>query len=974
MSSVEAHGIIQHSVQDELRTDFGHRPIMNYRPLPNRGNTMPTTVFDTLESRTLLSIVPGPFQTLGTAVPLNSMDAASDANGNGIVVWQDGFRVKAQRLNVDGSPVGPVTDLNFGTRPTVAMEPDGDYIVAWEGGPLPVEDYYNKDSFGFRRYEADGTPKDNVQSAGIRGGYRSGNYSPSLAVNVEGEFIIGYSYSSAYYDTTTYYYARYDQAGNFTGGGTPSNARTYENTRPPAIAIQGDGDVLIAHGSFDIYYNQDRPGFVQLQRFNAADKADPPVRLAVDQYHPNRVNQFGEPVRIQTNSDPQIALAADGNGIATWTRGTARTAEATGDQFEYDSDIVAVSFNAAGQLTGSVRRVNEVTEGRQAIPRVAVNADGSFVVAWQEFGAANAGVIPLAARHLNADGTPSGTVLALGSIDEAKLLAFEALGDGANGFNFIWAGNRNDTSSNIRMRTVSIVQPGTARVSANTVFVQATAGPDDIALATINGKLRVTLNSKVLGIFTARKVVLDSGAGDDRVTGSISNPAVVFAGTGNDVVRFAASNGPVTVFAGAGADSVEGSSVDDLIDGEGGNDTLRGLRGNDFLRGGDGAGRDSLYGSAGNDTLVAGLGADVLSGGTGNGDVADYSARLTSVNLSADRAANDGVTGEGDNILADVEILTAGEGNDTVTGSDYAITLRGGAGSDLLRGSSKGDNLDGESYYGEDSVYGLAGNDTLRGDITHGGIGNDKQNGEIAYGGNGNDTLTAETVYGEAGNDFLIGGSWAYGGEGADTLAGGAHLDGGAGPDTFVETGGQSGVDYSGRTTPLSLSLDGISNDGAPGEGDNILQATWIYGGSKNDHITVTAGYVPTRGYVGVYGGAGNDTITSSTSPLQAFGGTGNDDIVGGSGEDYLCGEEGADSILGKGGSDFVYGSSGNDTLRGGAGNDFLHGDAGNDLLFGDPGNDRFFSRDSAVDTVDGGLGVDSMENSDSFDILINIP
>lgn len=78
-------------------------------------------------------------------------------------------------------------------------------------------------------------------------------------------------------------------------------------------------------------------------------------------------------------------------------------------------------------------------------------------------------------------------------------------------------------------------------------------------------------------------------------------------------------------------------------------------------------------------------------------------------------------------------------GNDTVTGTKLADTLRGYAGNDVIKAGA-----------GNDKVYGGTGNDTL-----HGEAGNDK-------------------LYGEAGNDKL------YGGLGSDTLTGGT------GSDTFV--------------------------------------------------------------------------------------------------------------------------------------------------------------------------------------------
>jgi Ca2+-binding RTX toxin-like protein len=88
----------------------------------------------------------------------------------------------------------------------------------------------------------------------------------------------------------------------------------------------------------------------------------------------------------------------------------------------------------------------------------------------------------------------------------------------------------------------------------------------------------------------------------------------------------------------------------------------------------------------------------------------------------------------------------------------------GVAGRVFGRGTTGGDNLKVDS---SDMLYGLAGNDVLRGNSL------------------------ANAVYGDAGADYLLGGAGAdklVGGLGADTLVGGAGRDsltGGAGNDTF---------------------------------------------------------------------------------------------------------------------------------------------------------------------------------------------
>jgi Ca2+-binding RTX toxin-like protein len=119
--------------------------------------------------------------------------------------------------------------------------------------------------------------------------------------------------------------------------------------------------------------------------------------------------------------------------------------------------------------------------------------------------------------------------------------------------------------------------------------------------------------------------------------------------------------------------------------------------GDDTLEGGDG--NDTIRGQGGSDTLVDGSGGDVLDGG-GQSDSIRY-ASSTDVTVTLDGAANDGRSGEGDNVT-DVETLITGSGNDRLTGSSDDETFDGGSGNDVLNPGA-----------GTDTVRGAAGADLI---------------------------------------------------------------------------------------------------------------------------------------------------------------------------------------------------------------------------------------------------------------------
>jgi hypothetical protein len=111
------------------------------------------------------------------------------------------------------------------------------------------------------------------------------------------------------------------------------------------------------------------------------------------------------------------------------------------------------------------------------------------------------------------------------------------------------------------------------------------------------------------------------------------------------------------------------------------------------------------------------------------------------------------------------------------------------------------------------------------------------------------------------------------GGDGADRLVGGIQtddfLDGGPGADSFEAGGGyENRVSYGGRTAPVAVSLDGVANDGEPGEGDNIPDNVRVEGGAGADRIDGDEGANALNGGMGddvINGGGGSDFIGETT-------------------------------------------------------------------------------------------------------------
>lgn len=91
----------------------------------------------------------------------------------------------------------------------------------------------------------------------------------------------------------------------------------------------------------------------------------------------------------------------------------------------------------------------------------------------------------------------------------------------------------------------------------------------------------------------------------------------------------------------------------------------------------------------------------------------------------------------------------------------------------------------------------------------------------------------------------------------------------------------------------------------------------------------------------------GNDSFQNKTSlKSNAWGGNGDDTMIGGSAQDFFDGEAGNDKLFGGGGRDFLFGGANNDFLDGGGSfttgvyTQFFDGQA--DFLSGGTGADKF--------------------------------
>jgi Ca2+-binding RTX toxin-like protein len=296
------------------------------------------------------------------------------------------------------------------------------------------------------------------------------------------------------------------------------------------------------------------------------------------------------------------------------------------------------------------------------------------------------------------------------------------------------------------------------------------------------------------------------------------------AGSGNDTLNGGAGND--TLSGGAGNDTLNGGAGDDTLNGGEGDNIINGGDGDDVIKAGDG--KDTIDAGAGNDIVYASLGADHEDGGEGVDTfiveaeldyVPMFDLELETVYLLGGEPGTQNSIRNFENVTiisngsfgikgdANVNVLTADKGDDTVIGGGGNDTLNGGAGNDTLNGGA-----------GNDTLNGGGGNDTI---VYAKGDGNDTIIDFVA----GTDTLEYQDFTDQEKSSFVE--SITDSGDTLITLSDGATITlkkptqdigilFGSEADTKTSVPDQTLVFKSGTDTTLSLSsgkLESLSED-----------------------------------------------------------------------------------------------------------------------------------------------------------------
>lgn len=562
---------------------------------------------------------------------VNAPTVAMAPDGRFIVVW---YRrtpepaVMARRYLASGVAEGDAFQISRDTHfysfgPSVAVQPSGAFAVAWDGPSNGDEQNPQPGDIRFRGYNASGLPS--TPEIVLTGGRHSVEFAPSVALDATGRAVVTWTATST---------------------GTPDNT----------VAADAHAQFLDSSG-------------VPVGPVVTLDKADKPSAFLA-----------------------RAAMTPAGQVAITWSTGDLSASPAV-------ADVMIRRHSPSGSPLGDAQQVNEIPGGYQLLAPVAVDADGDAFVSWtaydSNFNRSARG------RRYDAQGVPTSGDFAIGG-NAARLTSVAADADGDH--HFVWlepttadenafrlvgqrhvgpepvdlsiaiaaspavvapgdevryrltVGNAHAVSGLTGIPTIdaaigaatggriSITVPvGAAVVDAGGTGWQCASDPGGILQCTADAPLLASTQSGTDLVLTAPAqegslalAAAVSGQQHDPTPANNRDQASTSVSTaaGRDPCATAVATTGCTVNGVAGQrcvgsastdDVILGTSRDDVILDSGGRNRILGGHGNDLICGGDGPddlrgdnGRDRLHGGGGDDSLAGGNGDDELVGGPGN--------------------------------------------------------------------------------------------------------------------------------------------------------------------------------------------------------------------------------------------------------------------------------------------------------------------------------------------------------------------
>lgn len=909
---------------------------------------------------------------------------ASLADGNFVVVWNEGGDVFAQRFNNSASPLGSQISVATGAddqnEATVVALPDGGFFVAWdddtdgriEGKAFFASGAQDGSQVTLMDFEAT-APDLGVTSDGrilITADRNDGSEEPYFAIWDPRDTS---DIDSEDYATVP---INFINTSVVTGG--VGNSTIHGDGGPDTLLGQDGNDSILADGGNDSVnggegHDTIRGGFAQ-DTLNGENGNDwlfgdggndtlnggfGDDRLYGGDGNDNLNGSFGNDTLYGGNNDDTLSGSFDNDYLS----GEAGNDSLSGS---FDDDTL---IGGAGDDT-----LNGGSDTDTA------NYSYSFPV----------GITLITNWDINLNtGTAVFDNILPGVLETDTLISIEnVVGSGWNdvitgsaGSNIIQGGNGNDTLITLHNDAGDVFDGGAGTADR---FVSDLSWSDSVVFDMVQEQIFVSPGGSTRAEFRNLEYLTIGGGAD-----------VIGDGEDNHII--------ITDTGGSDNNDIDGADGDDTIDAGIGNDSLTGGLGDDLFIERMEAGTNTTIDGGSNDDTVDLSGASEAVTGDGTG--------VTSASNGASLT------------LSSIDGLIGTDFADTLTESGSIDTINGGAGDDTISSAYHNNDF----FDGGDDIDTFVQNSSIgrnfnlaTGQVD--AVANAVTNFENFTGSNsGADTVSgtsgANILLGRGGNDSLMGMG------GADTLDGGAGADtmeGGFGGDTyFVDNVLDDINELSGQGADTVMSsVDYVLNDTSAHLEDLVLTGAALNGGGNARDNTITG----TSAANLLEGRSGDDTLIGLGGADTLNGGNGADHMIGGFGADQYRVNNAGDTIVelagqgvdlveatisvvlndlsahldhltlvnaddfngagnarnniitGNDGANLLEGRSGDDTLIGNGGHDTLNGGNGADDMSGGTGNDSYRVNNAGdVVTELVGEGTDSVESTITYTLTDNV-
>ena len=308
-----------------------------------------------------------------------------------------------------------VYTLNDQNDPDVAIDGDGAFVVVWDSY---LQDSSQRGVFG-RRFGIGGFPLSSDFQVSTH--TLSTQINAAIAGHPNGDFVVAWQSYDQDQDQYGIFARRFDSAGSALAIEFQVNTHTLNDQERPAVAIDADGDFIVAWMGEG---NQDGDG----------------SGIFAQRYLGGGGPFFGEfqvnELTVGPQSLPSVAVAGDGSFVIAWT---SQPSVAGG------LEVMARRFSPFSASIGAEFQVNVRTANSQLYPSVAIAGNGDFVIVWVSFlqdGAQNG----IFGRRFSSSGTAQGDEFLVNLRTVDNQLNPEVSAESGGRFLVVWSSTLQDGS------------------------------------------------------------------------------------------------------------------------------------------------------------------------------------------------------------------------------------------------------------------------------------------------------------------------------------------------------------------------------------------------------------------------------------------------------------------------------------------------------------------------------------------------